>query len=160
VLVKEVMTTDVVTLNAYMSLRKAAHTLAEANISGAPVLDNDGALIGICTETDILREVGEAADQIHLVYPSVHTMGVLFELSKGEVEILKAFEEKADTVVADVMTKNVKTCTPDTPLNEVARTFIDDGINRLPVVDAHGHVVGIVTRGDIVKAFSVNSGES
>jgi CBS domain-containing protein len=156
--VREVMTIEVVTLNMYMSVREAAKVLAECNISGAPVLDNDGKLVGILTETDILRSVKAAADDVHMVFPSIHTMGVMFELAKGETEIMEAFEEQANTVVMDVMTKAVITCHQDTALNEVASILVGKGINRLPVVDDEGHVVGIVTRGDIVRAFAQNSG--
>ena len=155
-LVRDIMTSDVVTLNAFMSIREAAQVLAECNISGAPVLDNEGKLIGILTENDILRAVERAADEVHMVFPSVHTMGVMFELAKGETEIVEAFDETANTVVMDVMTKAVITCGPETSLNEVASIFVDKGINRIPVVDDGDHVVGIVTRGDIIKALSMN----
>jgi CBS domain-containing protein len=155
--VRDVMTIDVVTLNEYMSVREAAKILAECNISGAPVLDSDGELVGMLTETDILRSVKAAADEVHMVFPSIHTMGVMFELAKGETEIMEAFEEQANTVVMDVMTKNVFTCRPATDLNEVAAILVKKGINRLPVVDSEGLVVGIVTRGDIVRAFAQNS---
>jgi len=111
------------------------------------------------TESDILRSVGEAADQVRMVYPSVHNMGIFFEMSRGEVEILRAFEEQANTVIMDVMTRNVITCTPDTTVNEVARILIKKGINRLPVVDEDGKVVGIITRGDIVHAFSMSNND-
>jgi CBS domain-containing protein len=152
------MTSDVVTLNEYMSVREAAKILAECNISGAPVLDNEGKLVGMLTETDILRSVKGAADEVRMVFPSIHTMGVMFELAKGETEIMEAFEEQANTVVMDVMTKNVISCRQDEDLNKVASILVQKGINRLPVVDDEGHVVGIVTRGDIVRAFAQNSG--
>ncbi|NIP36954.1 MAG: CBS domain-containing protein [Thermoplasmata archaeon] len=152
------MTIDVVTLNGYMSVREAAKILAECNISGAPVLDNEGKLVGMLTESDILRSVKAAADEVRMVFPSIHTMGVMFELAKGETEIMEAFEEQANTVVMDVMTKNPITCSPDTALNEVASILVKESINRLPVVDDEGRVVGIVTRGDIVRAFAQNSG--
>jgi CBS domain-containing protein len=155
-LVKEVMTTEVVTLNGFMSIREAAEVLAARNISGAPVVDNEDKLIGVLTESDILLSVKNAADEVHMVFPSIHTMGVMFELSKGETEIMKAFEEQANTVVMDVMTRNVITCRPDTALNEVASLLVEKRINRIPVIDDDDRVVGIVTRGDIVKAFSEN----
>jgi CBS domain-containing protein len=85
-------------------------------------------------------------------------MGVMFELAKGETEIMEAFEEQANTVVMDVMTKNVVTCRPDDDLNKVASLLVKKSINRLPVVDEEDHVVGIITRGDIVQAFAHNSG--
>jgi CBS domain-containing protein len=156
-LVKKIMTTDVLTLNGYMTIRQAAELLAARNISGAPVVDNEGKVVGMLTETDILRSVKSAADEVHMVFPSLHTMGIMFEMTKGEKEILKAFEEQANTVVMDVMTKNVITCTPDTTLNAVASTFVEKGINRLPVVDEDGKLVGIVARGDIVRVFRVNN---
>jgi CBS domain-containing protein len=157
-LVKEIMTEDVVTLGPYMSLRDASRIFAENDISGAPVLDADGNLVGILTERDILEEVREATDPVKMVYPSIHSMGVVFEMSKGEKEIINAFEEMGDTVVADAMTKNVFVCNPDTPLNEVARVFAKKDINRLPVVDEDGKLVGIVTRGDIIRALARNDG--
>jgi CBS domain-containing protein len=156
--VKEVMTKDVVTLNQFASLREAAETLAKNGISGAPVVGTDGELIGILTEADILRAVGGSADRVKMVYPSLHTMGVFFEMSRGEIEILKAFEEQANSVVGDAMTKKVITCVPNDDLNEVARQLYMKSINRVPVVDGEGHVVGIVTRGDIVRAFCVQGG--
>ncbi|MCK5414110.1 MAG: CBS domain-containing protein [Thermoplasmata archaeon] len=156
--VREVMTIDVVTVNGFMSVRQAAKILAECNISGAPVIDNEGKLVGMLTEKDILKSVKSAADEVRMVFPSTHTMGVMFELAKGETEIMEAFEEQANTVVMDVMTKNVVTCRPGTTLNEVASILVKKGINRLPVVDDEDHVVGIITRGDIVRAFAQNSG--
>ena len=155
--VREVMTSDVVTLNEYMSVREAAKVLAECNISGAPVLDSEGKLVGMLTESDILRSVKRASDEVRMVFPSVHTMGVMFELAKGETEIMEAFDEQANTVVMDVMTRNPITCRQETPVNEVASILIKKGINRLPVVDDEDRVVGIITRGDIVRAFAQNS---
>jgi CBS domain-containing protein len=67
--VRKVMTSDVVTLNEYMSVREAAKILAECNISGAPVLDSEDKLVGMLTETDILRSVKSAADEVHMVFP-------------------------------------------------------------------------------------------
>lgn len=156
--VREVMTIDVVTLNGFMSVREAAKILAECNISGAPVIDIEGKLVGMLTETDILKSVKSAADEVHMVFPNTHTIGVMFELAKGETEIMEAFEEQANTVVMDVMTRGVVTCRLGTNLNEVASILVKKGINRLPVVDDEDHVVGIITRGDIVRAFAQNSG--
>ena len=158
--VKEIMTKEVINLTQFMSLKDASELLARYNISGAPVVDGDGVLIGILTEADILRAVSSSADKVKMVYPSLHTMGVFFEMSRGEVEIMKAFEEQASTVVGDCMTKKVLTCGPDDDLNDVARTLYQRNINRIPVVDDDNKVIGIVTRGDIVKAFccQANSG--
>jgi CBS domain-containing protein len=155
--VRDVMTIDVVTVNEYDTVREAAKILAECNISGAPVLDAEGELVGILTESDILRSVKGAADEVRMVFPSVNPMGIMFELAKGETEIMEAFEEQANTVVMDVMTKNVITCHQKTDLNKVASILVKKGINRLPVVDDEDRVVGIVTRGDIIKAFAQNS---
>ncbi len=157
--VREVMTIDVVTLNGFMSVREAAKILAECNISGAPVIDIEGKLVGMLTETDILKSVKSAADDVHMVFPNnTHTIGVMFEMAEGKTEIMEAFEEQANTVVMDVMTKGVVTCRQGTDLNEVASILVKKGINRLPVVDDEDHVVGIITRGDIVRAFAQNSG--
>jgi CBS domain-containing protein len=160
--VRKIMTEDVVTLNQFMSLREASEVLAKHAISGAPVVDPEGKLIGILTEADVLRAVSASADRVKMVYPSLHSMGVFFEMTRGEVELLKAFEEQAETVVGDVMTSKVVTCGPDDDLNEAARILYQRNFSRIPVVDDEGHVVGIVSRSDIVRAFSglVNNNNS
>ncbi len=148
------MTREVVSLNQFMSLKEAAEVLAKHGISGAPVVDPEGKIIGILTEADVLRAVSSSADRVKMVYPSLHTMGVFFEMARGEVELLKAFEDQAKTVVGDIMTKKVITCKPDDDINEAARILYTRNFSRVPVVDDEDRVVGIVSRSDIVRAFS------
>jgi CBS domain-containing protein len=137
--VADVMNRDVVTV-APRTLRKdVARELVERRISGVPVVDDDGTVLGVVSEGDILvKEQGRAGGSS------------LFE---------RALDFNADSEkyrardAADAMTTPAVTIRPTRSVSEAASLMIDRGVNRLPVVDPHGRLVGIVTRADLVRAF-------
>ena len=138
--VSDVMTTNVVTVGAQTPLRTVASLLAERRISGLPVVD-DGRVVGVVSEGDILaKERGPSREQ-------GGWFGVLFE-DQATAE-LKLEARTAGTA----MTSPALTITPERPLAEAAGVMVDEGVNRLPVVDGDGKLVGIVTRADLVRAF-------
>lgn len=138
--VSDVMTANVVTVGAQTPLRKVAALLAERRISGLPVVE-DGAVVGVVSEGDILaKERGPSREQ-------AGWFGVLFE-DQATAE-LKLEARTAGTA----MTSPALTITPERPLAEAAGVMVDEGVNRLPVVDGDGKLVGIVTRADLVRAF-------
>ena len=144
--VSDVMTTDVVTVGTQTPLRKVAALLAERKISGLPVVE-DGAVIGVVSEGDILaKERGPSREQ-----PG--WFGVLFE-----DRVIADLKLEARTAGA-AMTSPALTISPERPLAEAAGVMVDKGVNRLPVVDRDGKLVGIVTRADLVRAFVRTDGE-
>jgi CBS domain-containing protein len=139
--VKDVMTTDVLTVRADVSLKDAAALMAERGISGLPVVDLGGQVAGVLSEGDILfKEIG-------------HTP------RRGFVERLLALPPDAlgaklvARTAGEAMTSPALTIGPRRPLSEAANTMIERGVKRLPVVDDAGKLVGIVTRADLVRAF-------
>jgi CBS domain-containing protein len=138
--ISDVMTANVVTVVPQTPLRKVASLLAERRISGLPVVD-DGRVVGVVSEGDILaKERGPSRE------PG-GWFGVLFE-DQATAE-LKLEARTAGTA----MTSPALTITPERPLAEAAGVMVDEGVNRLPVVDGDGKLVGIVTRADLVRAF-------
>lgn len=119
-------------------LKDVARLLAERRISGVPVVDEGGELLGVVSEGDIVRvEAGE-------------------ELSGGFLSWLLAGRRPARLeghTAADAMTAPVITARPGQDVAEAARVMTERGVNRLPVVDREGSLVGIVTRADLVRAF-------
>lgn len=109
-------------------------------ISGAPVLDERGRLAGIVSERDILRLLGANAETV-------------MSLVRAVIEEECRLPERLEEAVATVMTRKVRTASPDTPLAGLADLLRRHGINRLPVLDGTGNVVGIVSRTDLVNAF-------
>lgn len=110
-------------------------------ISGAPVLNAAGRLVGIVSERDVLRLLGEGE--------AVTAMHVMNRLLRRELP----FPASLGGRVGDIMTREVLTAAPQTPLGELARLLRENGINRLPVTDGEGDVAGIVSRMDIINAF-------
>lgn len=138
--VLDIMTTDPLTVSPDTPLKEAARLMVTERISGLPVM-KDGALVGVVTEGDFLRQ--EAGRQSPTRYS---LLDALFGDST-------AGEPGAETV-AEVMTDKVIVTTPDASLGEAARTMANKSVNRLPVVDDDGRLVGIISRADVVNAFT------
>ncbi len=143
-LAREVMTSEVVTVSPRTPVTEAAKTLSENHIGGAPVVDNNGALIGIISESDlILRDV-----KLH--FPNyisfLDSIIYLESLSKFEEQLKKAVGAK----VKDVMTTEVQTVTGDATVEDVATLMVDKDIDRVPVIEG-SQVIGIITKGNIVR---------
>jgi CBS domain-containing protein len=139
--VKDVMTTEVLTVSEDTSLKEAAALMAERGISGLPVVDAGGQVAGVLSEGDILfketvRHERESFLARLLLSPDPQLEAKLSATTAGEA-----------------MSAPATTIGPNRPLAEAASTMIDRGIKRLPVVDVSGNLVGIVTRADLVRAF-------
>ncbi len=154
-LVKDVMTKKVVSLNANDTVKEAVKKLAEHNISGAPVVDDNNSLVGIFSEADILRILRTNYSEMKMVYPSVHAFGIDFYESRQRKEIQKALDEIAALKISEVMTTRVYVAEPNDYVEDVGPVLIEKKINRLPVIE-NGKLVGIITRGDIIKAIYLN----
>ena len=146
--VKDAMTADVVTVQPGTSLKEAARTLVERRVSGLPVVDAAGELVGMISEGDILvRERGEVESN----------GGPLAWLVNPRQ--LQDFEKLDARVVGEAMTTPAITIGPARPVTAAAALMIDRGVNRLPVVDQRGALVGIVTSADLVRAFARTDAE-
>ncbi|WP_395091266.1 CBS domain-containing protein [Armatimonas sp.] len=139
-----IMTRDVVTISENATLREAAALLSEKQISGAPVVDAQGNLVGILSESDLLNEGRKRA-----ALPRTAAFGGF--LASEEV-LQRLYHAGADLCVRSVMSTNLQMATEETTVIEATRTMISKKINRLPVVDSEGTLVGIVTREDLLKA--------
>ena len=151
--VKDVMSKPVVSIGPEVLVKDAAALLAERNISGVPVVDANGAVIGIFSEADVLRSIKTQKKDIRLIYPSISSLGIAFQEEVTQREILVAYEEIGNKAVKDIMSQNVVTVGPEIELNEAIVKMVGKGINRLPVVDKNV-LVGIVTRGDVIRGLA------
>ena len=140
--VKDVMTRDVLTVRADASLKDAAALVAERGISGVPVCDADGQVVGVLSEADLLVKQGGPR----------HTSGGLFAWLVDTASAPDLAKLRAHTA-GEAMTSPAITIGAETPVAEAARTMVDEGVNRLPVVE-NGVLVGIVTRADLVRLFT------
>jgi len=139
--VQEIMTTTVVTLAPEADLQTAAQVLSEHQVSGAPVLDRQGHVLGVVSEADLLGLLG---------LPRDHTFRDLL----GRLVGAPCPVQKTGTTVADIMTTPAVMVQPETTIREAAQLLTARRIKRLPVIDATQRLVGIVARADIVKVLS------
>jgi CBS domain-containing protein len=138
--VEDVMTREVRTVGPDTRLKDVAEILADLRVSGVPVVEREQ-VVGVVSEADILMK--ERAEG-----PVRHGLLGLLHADRGEVEA------KLQAVTAsEAMTAPAVTIGPTNSVSEAAATMIDKQVNRLPVVDGEGVLVGIVTRADLVRAF-------
>ena len=142
----DVMSREVVTVPKEMSLRAAAHMLAQAGITGAPVVDAQGRCIGVLSSTDLIHwlDRGECAAKRR---PSSHEC-VCSDWQMIDVEGMPVDE------VCRYMTTDLVTAIPETPIGDVARRMIDAHIHRVIIVNDQGRPIGIVSTTDILAAVA------
>lgn len=138
----DVMTTPVHAISAGADLTAAAELLVEHGISGAPVTDGDGRIIGVVSEKDFLSGMGAGR--------SGSFMQVVAHCLKSK-ECVAA--PMAGRTAGDIMTAPAITAPPNISIADVSALLMGNTINRLPIADPDGRPAGIVTRSDLVNAF-------
>jgi CBS domain-containing protein len=141
---RDVMVSPVVTVRPSSTVREVAKLFLDHQISGVPVVDHQDKLIGIVSEGDLMHRAEIGTEQ----RPSWWLL-LLADDQVLAADYIKAHAQK----VEDVMTREVVTAAPDTPLNEVAGLLEKHAIKRVPIV-GDGQLVGIVSRANLVQAFA------
>jgi len=155
--IEAVMNKAVVSLSPDDTILKASLKLSEKSISGAPVVNAEGTLIGIFTEADVFKSMKISKKALRLIYPSLTSVSVTFQEQETEQEALAAYREVENLKVGDVMTTEVVTAQPSEELRDAIKRMVSKGINRLPVINGNNKVIGIITRGDILKGIAMES---
>ncbi|SEM03917.1 CBS domain-containing protein [Halomonas daqiaonensis] len=141
----DVMTTNVITVTADSEVSEIASLLMEHGISAVPVIDADDKVLGIVSEGDLMRRVENDADEHKSWWLK------LFGGGSNAVDYVKSHGRKAN----EIMTSNPLTITEDEPLHRIASLLEKRRIKRVPVV-RDGKLVGIVSRSNLLRGFSVN----
>ena len=139
----DVMTQSTVTVDPDASIMHAIHLMLKRRISGLPVVDNAGVLVGILTEGDLLRraELGTQKRRPRWI-----------EFLIGPGRLASEYVSACGRTVREVMTTLVHTVTEDTPLTDVVKIMESRQIKRLPVV-RDGRIVGILSRANLLRAL-------
>lgn len=143
---RDIMTKDVVTVQKDTTVVELANLLATHHIGGIPVVDADGDLLGVVTESDLIDQ----SKKVHI--PTVVTIldSVIYLESPEKME--KEMLKMAGTTVGDIFTENPRTVTEDTSLEEIATIMSEKNIHTLPVM-RDSVLVGIIGKGDIIKTL-------
>ncbi|HXP04709.1 MAG TPA: CBS domain-containing protein [Stellaceae bacterium] len=147
----DVMTTDVITVDPNTTVQDLAKLLAERGISGAPVVDSGGALVGVVSEGDLLHRAEIGTAHRH------RERRRSWWLDHFASDLARDYVKSHGRTVRDLMTHDVVTVTEDTELADVAALLEARRIKRVPVV-RDGKVVGIISRANIVRAVGATKG--
>ena len=141
-IVNDIMNSSVKTAKADTLIKDIAAIMCFNKISGVPVIDNDGKLIGVLSEKDILKAMFPGVDQIML------------EGAKADFESIEAdYKGVLGKQAGDLMTQTVASVTPDMPLLKAASMMCVRKIRRIPVTDKNNLLIGIISIGDVHKAI-------
>ncbi|NMA02259.1 MAG: CBS domain-containing protein [Clostridia bacterium] len=141
---EDIMIRDVLTISPEDGIEKVAKILVETGISGLPVVNEDGKVVGIITEGDLVYQ------QKKLNIPAyLNFLDILVPL--GREEFLEDLKKMTAFKVEDLMTKDVIMVGKKTNITEIATLMVENKINRVPVVDQEQRLLGIITRHDIIK---------
>jgi len=144
--VSQVMSQPVRTVHPRTPLADAAHLMVTERISGLPVVDDAGALVGIITEADFLRALGVPAHQPH--HSLWQTLESLFSHLTHHGEL-----EAPNTPVTEHMVKHVVCVHPEQDLHDVIEVMKQNSVKRVVVCDDTRKVLGMITRSDLVRVF-------
>jgi CBS domain-containing membrane protein len=139
---KDIMSRHVCVVRLEMDLIQTATLLADKSISGAPVVDGQGKVVGVVSEKDFLKnmDVGHTGSFMGVIADCMKNKGCLAAPMRGKT-------------VRDIMTTPPVTAREDISVGDISALFIAKNINRLPIVDQEENPVGIVTRSDLVNSY-------
>lgn len=152
--VRDLMVGDVVTFTKDQTVQDAMRVLIEQDVDAGPVIDEHHKVIGMLSTGDVIVE------EARLHFPTiVNFLGVNVALPWHDKELDEDVAKALGEFVGDVMATPVVTIRPDATVEDAATTMHDEHVSRLPVVDTTNRLVGIIARGDIVRAMVLGIGE-
>lgn len=141
---KDIMTTNVITVSPETPIREIAQQLLRHHISALPVVNSEGGLVGIVSEADLMHRAETGTER--------HRSCWLALLADPE-QLAHDYVKSHGTRAADLMSRDVVSVTPETPVAEIPELLEKRGIRRVPVV-REGRLVGIVSRADLLRGLA------
>ena len=146
--VREIMTSDVITVRRDTPVNDIAELMSERDISGVPVVDESNHVVGIITELDMIVR------NTRLELPAFIQ---ILDLARIPLERPGHYRDRLrhmlGTQAADIMTENVVTVSPDAQVEDLAEVMVKRRLNPVPIVE-HGVLVGIVSRADLIRMMA------
>jgi CBS domain-containing protein len=144
---KDIMTREVITIREDTPVSEIAALLTEKHISGVPVLDTQGKVVGIVCESDLI----DRTKRFHL--PTViNLMGYIIFLEKAQ-KVEKEIKKMIGLTAGEIMSQPVITVSPETPVEDIATLMAEKRVHSIPVLE-EGRLVGIIGKKDIVRSLA------
>ena len=144
---RDIMTTEVVTVTPQTGVRELAALLLERHISGAPVVDEAGKVLGVVTESDLVF----LNKKVHLPTAVAILDAFVFLESPGKME--QELKKLAGSKVGDICSQQLISVTPDTELEDLATLMSEQKVHTLPVMEG-GTLVGVIGKADIIRTIA------
>ena len=145
--VRDFMIYNVFTANPSTTIKELISIFESKRIGGVPVVDNKGNLVGMVSDGDIVRFLSPTKEKIHVYHYLTY-----FEIEESVEDVLR---DKMDTPISEIMVKkSIKTLSPDDDFESAIRLISKHHLKKLPVVNGAGRVVGVISRGDIIRNLS------
>ncbi|CUU17750.1 Inosine5monophosphate dehydrogenase EC 111205 CDS [Bradyrhizobium sp.] len=142
---RDVMVSPAITVDANATVREVAQLLLARRISAVPVVDADNKILGIVTESDLMHRAEAGTERPYSWWLRPLT---------GDAQLATDYVKSHAVKVDDIMTRDVVTAAPETPLHEIAMLLENNQIRRVPIVDQKGQLVGIVSRANLLQAIA------
>lgn len=142
----EIMTKEIITVTPEMGVAELAALLWEKKIGGAPVVDGQGQLLGVVTESDLIDQ----SKKVHI--PTVLSILDSMIFLESPAKLDQEMKKMTGTKVADIYSSNPVTVSETTPLEELATLMADRRVHTLPVTSG-GKLVGVIGKSDIIRAI-------
>jgi CBS domain-containing protein len=149
---RDIMTTEVLTAAPETSISELSKTLENRQIGGLPVVDKDGRLVGVITQSDLV----ERARDLELP-PAINILDLHLYLQIPS-HLFHRVEKMLGTTVGDCMSPNPVTVAPDTPVSRIAALMAKQKVHTIPVLEG-GKLVGVIGKMDLVRAMAREPGE-
>lgn len=150
---KDIMTTSVITVRKDTSVNDLAEILWKNKISGAPVMDEDGRVVSVVTESDLIDQ----NKKVHIPTMISILDSVIFLESSKKTE--KEIKKMAGNTVQDICANELVAVTEDTGLDEIATIMAEKKVHTLPVI-RDNELVGVIGKSDIIRSMAARTGDN
>jgi CBS-domain-containing membrane protein len=141
---KEIMSKKVITVKTEMPVSELADLLWKNKIGGVPVVDDNGSLVGVVTESDLIDQ----NKKVHI--PTIMTILDSMIFLENPAKLDKELKKMTGTTVGDIYSTEIVTVSENTPMYEVATIMANQKVHTLPVV-ANDKVLGVIGKADIIR---------
>lgn len=145
---KELMSVNVITVTGKTPVRELARILSDNKISGVPVVNDQGGVIGVVTESDLIDQ----NKKVHI--PTVVAILDSFLFLESPEKMEKELKKMAGATVSDIFAPEIITVQQDTPLDEIATLMAEKKVHTLPVLDGET-LVGVIGKSDIIRTIAL-----
>ncbi|MDK2848262.1 MAG: hypothetical protein PWP34_1615 [Desulfuromonadales bacterium] len=145
---RDIMTSEVHTVSMQTSVEELARLFVKTGVSAMPVVDDEGMLQGIVTETDLVAQ----DKPLHI--PTVVSLFDWVVYLESEDRFAEQVKKMTARQVREICTTDVATCSPDEPVSKIVGLMLEKGIHIVPVVE-DGKLLGIVARLDIIRSMEL-----